>query len=139
MSVRCPKCGGPGVLLFIHIACDACDKREIPTGLFVGYALDRKRTPGSSDYVFKTKEDAETWRSNAGWDEFPIRRVVLLSDSVFSCDLFFSSLVIKIAVISKLYPDKATLDEAMIDGSVDKGSVDKGAVDLAYFCDDDAE
>jgi hypothetical protein len=41
-----------------------------------GYIVWRSRPPGSCEYVFKTQEDAERWRSAAGLDRFPIKPVV---------------------------------------------------------------
>ncbi len=40
-----------------------------------GFVVWRSRPEGSCEYVFKTRTDAEKWRSGAGLERFPIRLV----------------------------------------------------------------
>lgn len=74
---RCPRCGGALTLLFLTAVCDRCEApAESDEATARGYIVWRSRPPGSCEYVFKTREDAERWRAAAGLDRFPIRAVV---------------------------------------------------------------
>lgn len=46
------------------------------TELHRGFIVFRSRPPGSCEYVFKSRSDAERWRAGAGLGRFPIRAVL---------------------------------------------------------------
>lgn len=78
--MECPKCGGKMTLLFLSAVCDNCDAKPLAGGYMRGFIVWRSRPPGSCEYVFKTRADAERWRAAAGLDRFPIRSVLTDKD-----------------------------------------------------------
>jgi hypothetical protein len=64
-------------MLLLTAVCDRCDtQRGSSESLDRGFIVWRSRPPGSCEYVFKTRTDAERWRAAAGLDRFPIREVL---------------------------------------------------------------
>jgi hypothetical protein len=76
--MRCAACGGEMIALFISTVCERCNapQGERSNGLERGYIVWRSRPPGSCEYVFRSRDDAERWRAAAGLDRFPIRAVL---------------------------------------------------------------
>jgi hypothetical protein len=66
--------------LFISYVCDYCDGLADPGPLAEGWVVWRDRPPGSEEYVFRTRDDAERWRAAKGYDDCPIRRVCSASE-----------------------------------------------------------
>jgi len=60
--------------LFLSVICERCDSEK--AGEAFGWIVWRARTPGSTEYIFRTPEYAERWRQASGLDGFPIRRVI---------------------------------------------------------------
>lgn len=75
--MRCDTCGGELTMLLLTAVCDRCESPQTTAGSFDrGYIVWRSRPPGSCEYVFKSRSDAERWRAAAGLDRFPIRGVL---------------------------------------------------------------
>lgn len=72
----CDRCGGPMTLLLISSVCDRCDVGSSSGEPQQGFIVWRSRPPGSCEYVFKSRADAERWRAAAELDRFPIRAVL---------------------------------------------------------------
>jgi hypothetical protein len=74
--MKCKTCGGPAIALFYSLFCEACDDRtKVRVDVHRGFIVFRARPAGSTEYVFRTEQDAERWRTAAGLGRFPIRRV----------------------------------------------------------------
>ncbi len=72
----CDQCGNKMVLLLLTVVCDTCEGRQSNAPeLARGYIVWRSRPPGTAEYVFRTRHDAERWRAAAGLDRYPIRTV----------------------------------------------------------------
>lgn len=64
------------IALFISAVCDYCDAPTLTSGeVEYGFIVWRERPPGSCEYLFQTRPDAERWRAAAGLDRFPVRKV----------------------------------------------------------------
>lgn len=76
--MRCAVCGGEMTPLFFTMECERCLSPHARTTVRLerGYIVWRSRPPGSSEYVFKSQQDAERWRTASGLDAFPIRAVL---------------------------------------------------------------
>lgn len=57
MTTRCHRCGGPGVELFMSVACDQCDRGETADHRRRGFVVWRGRY-WESHLVFQTWVDA---------------------------------------------------------------------------------
>ena len=75
--MNCETCGGPLTQLLLSAVCDRCEAPASSSDEASehGFIVWRSRPPGSCEYVFKTRSDAERWRAAAGLDRFPIREV----------------------------------------------------------------
>lgn len=59
--------------LFVSMVCDYCDGLSADEDVWdLGYVVWRGRPMPTEEYVFATKEDAETWRQVNGMDNAPI-------------------------------------------------------------------
>ena len=69
--------------IFLSQACDHCDYGVPKDRMHRGYVVYRGDTEGSCDpleeYVFRTRMDAERWRTAAGREDSEIREVYSLS------------------------------------------------------------
>lgn len=78
--MQCPTCKREMVQLFLSQACDYCDygvpKEKLHVG-FVVYRSDREEA-ACEEYVFRTRMDAERWRTAAGREGQEIRQVYSL-------------------------------------------------------------
>ena len=78
----CEKCRRKMVQLFLSMACDHCDYGVAKDRLHRGYVVYRGSTEGVApfeEYVFRTRMDAERWRTAAGREGCEIREVYSLS------------------------------------------------------------
>lgn len=63
--------------LFTSYFCPFCDSEDdVGQASNRGFIIWRDRPPGSTEYVFKTREGAEEWRSIAGLQRFSVRPVL---------------------------------------------------------------
>ena len=76
--MRCERCNRAMTALFISYACDYCDglvHDELP---FRGFVVYRQPAPNGTvreEYVFRTRRDAERWRTLQSLDDCEIREV----------------------------------------------------------------
>lgn len=77
--MNCPNCKRAMVQLFLTEACDYCDYGPPQAKLHKGFIVMRP-TDGDpfEEYVFRTKVDAERWRTAAGRESCEIRSVYSL-------------------------------------------------------------
>ena len=63
--MECPNCNREMVPLFTSFVCDYCDGLVSGTDYYRGYIVCRgpEEVRGRQVYVFRTREDAERWRS----------------------------------------------------------------------------
>lgn len=87
---QCPKCGGPGVVLFTSIACEACDQPQGPIGWVVWDCVSGNIPPGKAFrgvVVFRDRENAERY---AAWGNAYLApryfRVTLLGPVVWATE-----------------------------------------------------
>ena len=80
-SGQCPVCRRQMVQLFLTQACDYCDygvpKEKLHRG-FIVYQSREDNTASREEYVFRTRMDAERWRTAAGREGCTIREVYSL-------------------------------------------------------------
>jgi hypothetical protein len=74
-TAPCRVCGRATTPLFYSAACDWCDGLA-SVALDRGFVVWRDRGPGASEYVFRTRADAERWISVRSLDGFPVREVL---------------------------------------------------------------
>ena len=74
--MRCEVCGHEKIPLFFSLVCDYCDTLKATGAMDRGWIVWRNRPIGSSEYVFKSADDAERWRRACGLADHPIRPVV---------------------------------------------------------------
>lgn len=75
----CPDCGRAMTLLFVNYVCDYCDGKDgsEPTTGHRGWIVWKtSNDPGRKEYVFKTRADAERWRSIRQLEGFDVVRIV---------------------------------------------------------------
>jgi hypothetical protein len=79
--MRCQICKRVMVQLFLTQACDHCDYGVARERLHRGFIVFRggPEEPNCEEYVFRTRMDAERWRTAAGREECEIREVYSLS------------------------------------------------------------
>lgn len=70
--MRCEKCGSALRALFLTTYCERCEE---PIGDRRGWIVFRGRPPGSTEYVFRTRRDADRWAAHAGYTKHTIRSV----------------------------------------------------------------
>lgn len=71
----CETCRREMIPLFISYACNYCDGREDWSKYDRGFIVWRGRPPGSEEYVFRTRQDAERWKALNGLAGCPVREV----------------------------------------------------------------
>ncbi|MEZ4376397.1 MAG: hypothetical protein R3B07_36665 [Polyangiaceae bacterium] len=49
--------------LFVSFVCDFCDGLATDSNYHCGFVVWRKRPTPAEEYVFRTRQDAETWRA----------------------------------------------------------------------------
>jgi hypothetical protein len=76
-SKQCPTCKREMVQLFLTQACDYCDYGPAKDTLHRGFIVfrDENHQGIREEYVFRTRMDAERWRTAAGREEASIREV----------------------------------------------------------------
>jgi hypothetical protein len=76
---KCPTCKRKMVQLFLTQACDHCDygipKDRLHRGFIVAQGVVDPAEERHEEYVFRTRMDAERWRTAAGRDGQDIREV----------------------------------------------------------------
>lgn len=75
--MNCPTCNEPMTPLFTTAFCAKCegDEAYVPT-VHRGFVIWRSRSPGSTEYVFISRHDAEVWRDAVNMSRFPVRPVL---------------------------------------------------------------
>lgn len=78
----CPKCKRLMTQLFLSQACDHCDYGVTKDRLHRGFIVHRESDADSesiAEYVFRTRMDAERWRTAAGREGCEIHEVYSLT------------------------------------------------------------
>lgn len=80
--MRCTDCNRPMTALLLSYVCDYCDGLRIEPTPYRGFVVNRGSAEHRvrEEYVFRSREDAERWRSASGLEHYEIREVASASE-----------------------------------------------------------